>query len=77
MRLQPLLYSVSCFYEQISALPAETAEPMIFMKSVTVILRIGKVVFSLVLPGNGPDGVLVLVYHMTAQITKSTSALRL
>jgi len=58
-------------------LPAETTEPMIFMKSATVILLIGKVVFSLVLPGNGPDRVsyIVLVYHMTNQITKSISAL--
>lgn len=46
-------------------LPAETAEPVTFMKSVAVILDLRKVVFFLVLPGNGPDGVLVLVYCMT------------
>lgn len=56
-------------------LPAETAEPMTFMKSVTVILEFRKVVFCLVLPANGPDGGLVLVYCMTNQITRSISAL--
>lgn len=56
-------------------LPAVTAELMIFMNSVTVILWIRKVMFSLVFPGNGPDGVLVLVYRLADQITKSISAL--
>lgn len=46
---------------------AETAEPMIFMKSVTVILWIGKVVFPLVLSGNEPDGALFIVNHMNNQ----------
>lgn len=45
-------------------LPAETAEPVIFIKSVTVILWIGKVVFPLVLSGKERDGVLFLVNHM-------------
>lgn len=58
-------------------LPTETAEPMTFMKSVTVSLEFRKVVFCLVLPGNGPDGMLVLMYCMTNQITRSISDLLL